>query len=137
MKRKSQISRNNLLWMLLNAFVAFSVLLVVYLDCGFANPNYGAAVLTVVLYFGLLGSHLSINWLGNARLISFCSALLVAIMAAFNMGAWVWAVAGAIVCIYEFGVAINAWVLAVLDLLFTAVIAGVLCGLFYLLFWLF
>ena len=137
MKRKSQISRNNLLWMLLNAFMAFSVLLVVYWGCGFANPNNGAAVFTVVLYFGLLGSHLSINWLGNPRLIAFCSALLVATMAAFNMGAWVWTVVAAIVCIYEFLIARSTWILAVLDLFFTGVVAAISYGLFTLFFWLF
>ena len=136
-KRISRASRNNLLLMLLNAFVGFSVLIVIYWDCGFWSSHYCAAVLTTIFYFGLIGSPLSFCKIGNPQVIAFLSSLIVATMAAFDMGAWVWCVVAAVVCVYEFLIARSTWILAVLDLFFTGVVAAVSCGLFTLLFWLF
>lgn len=136
-KRISRTSRNNLLLMLLNAFVSFFILMIVYWDYGFSSPHYFAAVFTVVLYFGLIGSPLSVCRIGDPQISAFFSSILVAASAAFSMGAWVWGVAAVLICVYEFLIARNTWVLAVLDLFFTGIIAAISCGLFALLFWLF
>lgn len=122
---------------MLNAFVAFFILLIIYWDYGFSSPHYFAAVLTTVLYFGLIGSPLSVCRIGDPQISAFFSSVLVAASAAFSVGAWVWGVAAIIVCVYEFLITRNTWMLSALDLFFTGVVAAVSYGLFELLFWLF
>ena len=117
----SDFARNNLL--LACAYLILGAIILVVTEDGEANPHHWAAVLTMALYFGLIGFPLLPPKRVNLRLIAALSTIFIALLSVLNVGGWIWLFLGLIFFAYESWLSRKNRGLIILDLFFTAVIA--------------
>lgn len=128
----SDFARNNLL--LACAYLILGAIILIVTEDGEANPHHWAAVLTMALYFGLIGFPLLHPKRVNLRLVAALSTTFIALLSMLNVGGWIWLFLGLIFVVYEVWLTRKNRGLIILDLFFTVIIAVAAYGGFAILF---